>query len=88
MRTVGVRELKDGASELLRRVRDEGESIEVTYHGRVVARIVPVGQPPRESSLTYEEWRAQMDALAEELAPLWPPGVSAVEAVREQRRDL
>jgi len=42
MATIGVRELKQHASQVLRRVRERGEEIEVTHHGRVVARLVPV----------------------------------------------
>lgn len=37
----GVRELRQNASKLLERV-EAGESIEITNHGRVVARLVPV----------------------------------------------
>lgn len=40
MTTVGIRELKDQTSELIRRV-EQGEHVAVTNHGRVVARIVP-----------------------------------------------
>ena len=87
MRRVGIRELKDGASELLRLVRDEGETVEVTYHGRAVARLVPVRQPDAPA-LTAAEWRARADALAKRIGERWPAGASAVEAVREQRRDL
>ncbi len=42
MASVGVRELKQHTSEVLRRVRENGETIEVTFRGRVVARLVPV----------------------------------------------
>jgi prevent-host-death family protein len=87
VRTVGVRELRDGATELLRRVRDDGETIEVTYHGRVVARLVPV-RDPDEPAASASAWRAQADALAVRIGRAWPADVSAVEAVREQRRDL
>ena len=38
MVTVGMRELKQQASALIRRVREEGDEILVTYHGKVVAR--------------------------------------------------
>lgn len=40
MASVGVRELRQRASELLRRVED-GETIEVTDHGRPVALLTP-----------------------------------------------
>jgi prevent-host-death family protein len=40
MRTVGVGALRQRASELLRLV-EQGETIEVTNHGRVVAVLAP-----------------------------------------------
>ncbi|MCA1646699.1 MAG: type II toxin-antitoxin system prevent-host-death family antitoxin [Chloroflexi bacterium] len=45
MRTVGVGALRQRASELLRLV-EQGETIEVTNHGRVVAVL---GPPPEQS---------------------------------------
>ncbi len=43
MVSVGVRELRQRASELLRRV-EAGETIEITDRGRPVARIVPTAE--------------------------------------------
>lgn len=86
MEQVGIRELKEQASEIVRRVREDGDSFEVTYRGRAVARLVPVQQT--DSPMTTEEWIKGWHALGEEIGKLWPPGVSAVEAVREQRREL
>lgn len=45
MASVGVRELRQRASELLRRV-ERGESIEITDRGRPVAILVPVPDDP------------------------------------------
>ena len=45
MASVGVRELRQRASELLRRV-GEGESIEITDRGRPVAMLTPLPQDP------------------------------------------
>src|SRR3984957_19441722 len=39
---VGLRDLRHHTSEVLARVR-HGETIDVTEHGRLIARIVPVG---------------------------------------------
>ena len=39
--TVGLRDLRRHTSEVLARVR-HGETIDVTQHGRLIARIVPV----------------------------------------------
>jgi prevent-host-death family protein len=41
-RVVGLRELRHHTSEVLARVR-HGETIDVTERGRLIARIVPVG---------------------------------------------
>jgi prevent-host-death family protein len=41
MTTVGIRELRQNASAVLRKVA-AGETVEVTDHGRPVARIVPL----------------------------------------------
>jgi prevent-host-death family protein len=92
MRSVGVRELKEQIGKILRRVRQDGETIEVTYRGRVVARVVPANPVPKQAkSLSPEEsaafW-AEWDELGAEISKDWPKGVSAVDAVREQRRDL
>jgi prevent-host-death family protein len=40
---VGLRDLRRHTSEVLARVR-RGETIDVTEHGRLIARIVPVGK--------------------------------------------
>jgi prevent-host-death family protein len=45
MGSVGVRELRQRASELLRRV-EEGESFEITDRGRPVALLTPLPEDP------------------------------------------
>ncbi|HYB29820.1 MAG TPA: type II toxin-antitoxin system prevent-host-death family antitoxin [Solirubrobacteraceae bacterium] len=47
MASVGVRELRQRASELLRRVQG-GESIEITDRGRPVAVLAPLPEDPLE----------------------------------------
>ncbi len=47
MASVGVRELRQRASELLRRV-EGGESIEITARGRPVAILSPLPDDPME----------------------------------------
>ena len=90
MQAIGVRELKGQASEVLRRVREHGETIAVTYRGRVVAHIVPAG-PSSGGSIEREELDAiwtDLDRLAAEIGARWPANVTAAESVREGRRDL
>jgi prevent-host-death family protein len=86
METIGIRELRAQAPAILRRVREDGTAFEVTYRGRVVARLVPVDQPAGEGST--QEFLERWNHLAKEIGRNWPAGVSAVEAVREVRREL
>jgi prevent-host-death family protein len=86
MPAIGVRELKQRASQVLRQVRERGEEIEVTHHGRVIARLVPVSGPrPRRRGAT--RW-ATLDRVAREIGARWPKGRTAAGAVRQGRRDL
>ena len=53
MRTVGIRDLKNGLSRYLKLVRN-GETIVVTERGEPVARIVPAGIPEGAARLIAE----------------------------------
>jgi len=50
MKAIGVRELRQRASEFLKLV-EAGRTFEVTAHGRPVALLVPVGRAGRRSQL-------------------------------------
>ena len=84
---IGIRDLKQNASAIIRRVRENREAFTITHRGKVVARVVPV-EDPEESRARTEEILAEMDELAKRIGEGWPPGVSAAEAVKEQRREL
>jgi prevent-host-death family protein len=86
MRSVGVRELKQRASQVLRELQAHGEEVEVTHHGRVVARLVPVRRTPARRR-PASAW-ATLDQVAREIGARWPRGRSATAAVREGRRAL
>lgn len=89
MASVGVRELRQRASELLRRV-ERGETIEVTDRGRPVAMLAP---PPDGSALermrTMGEIEAARGHLGELPEPLVLPKGTArpSEVLRRLRRD-
>jgi prevent-host-death family protein len=87
VRAVGIRELKARASELVREVRDNESSIDITYRGRVVARLVPVVPELAEARSADELW-AEMDELAAEISKSWPEGISAADAIADVRREL
>lgn len=84
MVTVGIRELKQQASELIRTVRETGAQVQVTYHGKVVALLVPVA-PAANPDAEKHAWD-DLDSLAAEIGARWPKDVSAAQAVTEARR--
>ena len=87
MRAIGVRKLKARASLVLRRVRERGEEVEVTHHGRVVARLIPVTRERARPRASAAAW-STLDRVAKEIGARWPKGRSAANTVREGRRDL
>jgi len=83
MITVGVRELKQRTSDLIRQVRQDGKEIRVTYRGDVVALIVPVQRPePQDARAAW----ANLDTLAAEIGAHWPADVTSLDALNEVRR--
>lgn len=91
---VGVRELKNDTSEVIRAVREEQAKYIVTYHGRPVAIILPVDPAQQAVDIAAgvtgasddADYWAEMDALRAEIDAKWRSDKSAVELVAEQRR--
>lgn len=83
---IGVRELKENASEIMGRVRDHHDMDEITYRGRVITRLVPIAELGTVES--PESFWAELDRITAEIGKRWPGGVTAGEAVAEQRREL
>jgi prevent-host-death family protein len=94
MSRVGVRELKNQATEILRDVRENRAEYVVTYHGRPVAVLLPVdeewleaeAQRAAEAVTPGEGVWAELDALREEIGRNWKSDKTAVELISEQRR--
>ncbi len=86
MRQIGVRDLKERTSDILRSVREEGQSYEITFRGRAIARVVPIVEPVERDSV--EQFLDAWGRLSAAISAEWPDDISAVEAVREARRDL
>jgi prevent-host-death family protein len=89
MASVGVRELRQRASELLRRV-ERGETIEVTDRGRLVAMLSP---PPVGTRLERLRALGEVESAAGTLddlppsIPLPPDAESPSGALLRLRRD-
>lgn len=91
MASTGIRELRQRASELLRRV-EAGETIEITDRGRPVAVLAPLpNQRPIERlrvSGDLEQARADLKDLPEPLplAPGREPPSSILDRLRRDER--
>ena len=86
--TIGIRELRDRASDVVRSVRESRARYVVTLHGRPVAVLKPVEAEDLdslESSALAAEVDA-WDALADEVTAAWKSPKTGVELVSEQRR--
>lgn len=89
MASVGVRELRQRASELLRRV-EAGETIEVTDRGRPVALLGPLpGRDPLEQLRAAGEVISATASL-DDLPPPLPlaPGLDPPSAILARLRQL
>jgi prevent-host-death family protein len=88
MEQVGVRELRDNISAVLRRVTS-GEAVEVTDHGHPIARIVPLRYRSRLDQLIAEgsATPAMGDLLDEEPLPTPLGAPTGSEALAELRAD-
>lgn len=84
---MGIRELRDNLSRVLRHVRDEGDEVVVTDHGRAVARLVPLDRPRPLDRLVRAGLVTPAVRPHAPLAddPLDVPG-SVVDLVADQRR--
>ena len=96
MTEIGVRELKNQATEILREVREHQAEYIVTYHGKPVAMLVPFTadwehlrpKRPAMSQAEMEALWAEWDALADEVDEHWQSELGAVEQLSKDRDRL
>ena len=86
---IGVRELKNNATRIVRAVRETQAEYIVTVHGRPAAILRPITpeDEQREYQARVKAFLEELDTLAEAVGRAWKSGRSAVEAVEEQRRE-
>ena len=88
MLVVGVRELKNQATRIVRSVREEGARYVVTFDGQPVAVLRPFtpddGDDLRRARA--DEVIEMLDAYTERISAAWTSSLTASEAVEEQRR--
>ena len=86
--TVGVRELKNQTSRIIRAVREEMSEYVVTLRGEPVAVLRPLTDEETERlrQVEVDAALAEIKALAQEVASAWTSEKSGVELISEQRR--
>jgi prevent-host-death family protein len=92
MSLIGVRELRQQTSEVIRKVREEGAEYVVTYQGRPVAILLPLDAGQAEVEMVQagkkailDNW-ARYERLAEELRRTWPADRSTQTLIDSIRR--
>ena len=81
MPEIGIRQLKNETSEILRAVREEGAEYVITYRGQPVAVLRPVEQPTLDANAILALATSVLDGLNEE-------EVAEVEAAIRRRPDF
>ena len=79
MKSATIRQVQHGLAEVITEVQ-KGQEIAITKHGKVVARLVPVGR--RMSAIAWPDSLARMKALT---AGKPTKGPDPSEIIREQR---
>ncbi len=74
--------------EILLKVVEEGETIEITDNGEVIAHVVPAKKPKQLGKRDIKTSQRDTDRLAAKISAYSPEKVDAVKIIREMRRDL
>ena len=92
MPLIGVRELRERTSEVIRQVREDRAEYVVTYQGRPVAIILPLDTRRAEAEMVRASKNAiignweRYERLAEETRRAWPSGLSTQDLIDAVRR--
>ncbi len=91
MPLVGVWELRERTSEVLRQVREEGIEYVITYQGRPIAMLLPVGAERVEAAMVQAgkrsvagRWETYAQ-VAEQVRQAWPAEQSTQDLLDEIR---
>jgi len=85
---IGVRELKNRASEIMHEVKERDAEYIVTLRGEPVAVLRPFPQESEGDLRQAQRAEAlrKLDTLAEEIARSWRSPKTALELIEDQRR--
>jgi len=88
--SVGVRELKASASEIIRNVRDRRARYVITYRGRPVGVLMPLDETHPVLPLSARQAEASawetLTRLGEEIGRGWRSSLTSTELLSQMRR--
>ena len=94
MPRIGIKELKNKATEIMRTVREQRSEYVITYHGKPSAILLPIDEESLETETeqlvksaapSADTW-AELAEIRREVGQNWQSDKTAVELVSEQRR--
>lgn len=88
MKTLEIHELAEHIKEVLYLLQDRDESIEITYQGKIIARMVPASLPQKSNKQEIDAFLADMKEISAKVSAHVTEKVDAVQIVREGRREL
>ena len=88
MKSLEVNEFIGRIDAMIHIVTEEGETIEITKHGEAIAYLLPAHEELQTGKREPSALWADLDRLSAEISTHWPQGLSAVDAVRDVRREL
>jgi prevent-host-death family protein len=88
MAEIGLRELKERASEIVRQVREHGERYVVTLRGRPAALLIPLEEPhgPGAAPESGAQAWADLKRLGEEISQGWQSPQTSTDLLSGMRR--
>lgn len=91
MALIGVRELREQAAEVIRKVREERTEYVITYQGRPVAVLLPINESVVEETILEssketagDPWKAFLK-LRDELRDQWPENIKTQDLLDDIR---
>jgi len=90
--TIGVRELRERTTEVLRQIRERQAEYIITYQGRPVALLLPINTETVEAAMVQAGRRSVVGGwetyarLAEQVRQEWPAELETQDLVDEIRR--
>ena len=87
MKTISISDLNERINEMLRLIKEDGETIALTDHGKVVAHVIPTPTSSTQNQQNMEAFWAKTDQLAREIGSYLHEKVDVVDIMNDIRSE-